>query len=127
VRAVWYERTGPAAEVLTFGEMATPIAGPGEVRVRLEASGVNPADVGRRAGGIAGREVEEDGGGQRFGLAPDVAADDHHRADLGDGRPERGDDGDDAIAGDAGNDARWRLTLRGIDQQDRALARGEAA
>jgi NADPH:quinone reductase len=50
VRAVWYERTGPAAEVLTFGEMATPIAGPGEVRVRLEASGVNPADVCRRGG-----------------------------------------------------------------------------
>src|ERR1700704_3615940 len=30
--------------------MPTPVAGPGEVRVRLEASGVNPADVGRRAG-----------------------------------------------------------------------------
>jgi NADPH:quinone reductase len=50
VKAVWYERTGAATDVLTFGEMPTPIAGPGEVRVRLEASGVNPADVGRRAG-----------------------------------------------------------------------------
>jgi NADPH2:quinone reductase len=30
--------------------MPTPAAGPGEVRVRLQASGVNPADVGRRAG-----------------------------------------------------------------------------
>src|SRR5262249_30263526 len=50
VRAVWYERCGPAAEVLTFGEMPTPVAGPGEVRIRLEASGVNPADVGRRGG-----------------------------------------------------------------------------
>ncbi|WP_454632659.1 NADPH:quinone reductase [Bradyrhizobium cenepequi] len=50
MRAVWYERTGPAAEVLTFGEMPTPVAGPGEVRIRLEASGVNPADVGRRGG-----------------------------------------------------------------------------
>src|SRR6201993_1613674 len=30
--------------------METPTAGPGEVRVRLEASGVNPADVGRRGG-----------------------------------------------------------------------------
>jgi NADPH:quinone reductase len=50
VKAVWYERTGPAPEVLTFGEMPTPVAGPGEVRVRLEASGVNPADVGRRGG-----------------------------------------------------------------------------
>src|ERR1700676_4156417 len=50
MKAVWYERTGPAPEVLTYGEMPTPVAGPGEVRVRLEAFGVNPADVGRRAG-----------------------------------------------------------------------------
>jgi NADPH:quinone reductase len=50
MKAVWYERTGAAPDVLTFGEMPTPAAGPGEVRVRLEASGVNPADVGRRAG-----------------------------------------------------------------------------
>src|SRR6266436_2471133 len=50
MRAVWYERTGPAAEVLSFGEMPTPEAGPGEVRVRLQASGVNPADIYRRAG-----------------------------------------------------------------------------
>jgi NADPH2:quinone reductase len=56
VRAVWYERTGPATEVLTFGEMATPVAGPGEVRVRLEASGVNPADVGRRGGSYRAME-----------------------------------------------------------------------
>lgn len=51
MKAVWYERTGPAAGVLTYGEMPTPVAGPGEVRIRLEASGVNPADVGRRGGG----------------------------------------------------------------------------
>lgn len=50
MRAVWYERTGPAADVLTFGEMPTPVAAAGEVRIRLEASGVNPADVGRRGG-----------------------------------------------------------------------------
>ena len=56
VRAVWYERSGPAADVLTFGEMPTPLAGPGEVRVRLEASGVNPADIYRRAGTYRGME-----------------------------------------------------------------------
>jgi NADPH2:quinone reductase len=50
MKAVWYGRTGAAPDVLTFGDMPTPVAGPGEVRVRLEASGVNPADVGRRAG-----------------------------------------------------------------------------
>jgi NADPH2:quinone reductase len=56
VKAVWYERTGPAPEVLVHGEMPTPVAGPGEVRVRLEASGVNPADVGRRGGGYRAME-----------------------------------------------------------------------
>ncbi len=50
MKAVWYERTGAAPDVLTFGDMPTPAAGPGEVRVRLQASGVNPADAGRRAG-----------------------------------------------------------------------------
>src|SRR5579871_5073535 len=50
MKAVWYERCGPAADVLTFGEMPTPVAGPGEVRVRLEASGVNPSDAARRGG-----------------------------------------------------------------------------
>jgi NADPH:quinone reductase len=56
MKAVWYERMGPAREVLTFSEMPTPEAGAGEVRVRLEASGVNPADVGRRAGNYRGNE-----------------------------------------------------------------------
>jgi NADPH2:quinone reductase len=56
MKAIWYERCGPASEVLTYGEQPTPVAGPGEVRVRLEASGVNPADVGRRAGNYRGLE-----------------------------------------------------------------------
>lgn len=50
MRAVWYERQGAADEVLICGELATPEAAHGEVRVRLEASGVNPSDVGRRSG-----------------------------------------------------------------------------
>ena len=58
MKAVWYERTGAAPDVLTFGDMPTPMAGPGEVRVRLEASGVNPADVGRRAGSYRALEFE---------------------------------------------------------------------
>jgi NADPH:quinone reductase len=56
MKAVWYERTGAAPDVLTFGEMPTPVAGPGEVLIRLEASGVNPADVGRRAGSYRAME-----------------------------------------------------------------------
>jgi NADPH:quinone reductase len=50
MRAVWYDRQGPANEVLTCGEIPTPHAGYGEVRVRLEASGVNPSDTYRRGG-----------------------------------------------------------------------------
>ena len=50
MRAAWYERKGPAREVLEVGEMPVPEAGPGELRVRLAASGVNPADVKLRAG-----------------------------------------------------------------------------
>ena len=56
MKAVWYEGTGAAPDVLTFGDMRTPVAGPGEVRVRLHASGVNPADVGRRAGSYRAME-----------------------------------------------------------------------
>jgi NADPH:quinone reductase len=56
VKAIWYERTGAAPDVLTFGEMPTPVAGPGEVRVRLQASGVNPSDAGRRAGSYRAME-----------------------------------------------------------------------
>lgn len=48
--AAWYEKNGPAAEVLKVGELPDPEPGPGEVRVRLHASGVNPSDVKARAG-----------------------------------------------------------------------------
>lgn len=50
MKAVWYEKTGPAAEVLTFGDMPDPEPGPGEVRVKMAFCGVNPSDVKRRAG-----------------------------------------------------------------------------
>ncbi len=50
MRAAWYERIGPAQEVLTVGEMPTPEVHPGEVRVRIYSSGVNPSDTKRRGG-----------------------------------------------------------------------------
>ncbi len=50
MRAAWYERKGPAREVLQVGELPTPEPGPGEVRVRLTRSGVNPGDVKKRQG-----------------------------------------------------------------------------
>ncbi len=51
MRAAWYSASGSAEDVLKVGEQATPHAGRDEVRVRLYASGVNPVDVKRRAGG----------------------------------------------------------------------------
>lgn len=48
MKAVWYSQNGPAQEVLTVGELPTPEARPGEVRVRLHTSGVNPSDVKSR-------------------------------------------------------------------------------
>lgn len=50
MHAAWYEKHGPAREVLKVGEIDTPEAGAGEVRVRLSASGVNPSDSKARLG-----------------------------------------------------------------------------
>jgi NADPH2:quinone reductase len=46
--AAWYDRQGPAAEVLQVGELPTPDPGPGEVRVRLALSGISPGDIKKR-------------------------------------------------------------------------------
>jgi NADPH2:quinone reductase len=50
MRAAWYEKNGAAADVLRVGELPVPEPGPGEVRVRIVASGLNPTDVKSRAG-----------------------------------------------------------------------------
>jgi NADPH2:quinone reductase len=50
MRAVWYDRQGPARDVLTCGELPTPEPGTYEVRVKLEAAGLNPSDTYRRRG-----------------------------------------------------------------------------
>ena len=50
MRAAWYEKYGPAREVFQVGDMPTPVAGPGEVLVRVHASGVNPSDWKSRTG-----------------------------------------------------------------------------
>lgn len=52
MKAVWYESTGSARDVLRSGEVETPGPGPGEVRVRVAASGVNPSDTKKRGGWI---------------------------------------------------------------------------
>lgn len=50
MRAAYYEQNGSAREVLRVAEVETPQAGPGEVRVKLATSGVNPSDVKSRQG-----------------------------------------------------------------------------
>ena len=50
MRAAFYDRYGPAAEVLRVEEVDRPEPGPGEVRVRIEVSGINPTDWKSRAG-----------------------------------------------------------------------------
>jgi NADPH2:quinone reductase len=50
MRAAYYEKNGPANEVLVVADIETPQPGPGEVRVKLKTSGLNPSDVKTRAG-----------------------------------------------------------------------------
>lgn len=50
MKAAWYERKGPASEVLQVGEQPQPVAGPGELLIRVRASGINPSDWKGRAG-----------------------------------------------------------------------------
>ena len=48
MRAAWYEKQGAARDVLVVGEMPDPEPGPGEVRFRVAASGINPGDAKKR-------------------------------------------------------------------------------
>lgn len=48
MRAAWFEKQGPPRDSLVVGEMPDPEPGPGELRIRIAASGVNPGDVKKR-------------------------------------------------------------------------------
>ena len=48
MRAAWYEKQGPANEVLIVGEMPDLRPEAGEVRIRIAASGINPGDIKKR-------------------------------------------------------------------------------
>jgi NADPH2:quinone reductase len=54
MRAATYTELGPAADVLHIGDMETPEPGPGEIRVKLHTSGVNPSDWKARLRGRGG-------------------------------------------------------------------------
>jgi NADPH2:quinone reductase len=58
MKAALYEKTGPARDVLKATGIERPEPGPGEVRVRVHASGVNPTDVKSRGGAVP-RPIDE--------------------------------------------------------------------
>jgi NADPH2:quinone reductase len=79
MRAAYYTEQGAAHDVLRLGGQPTPELGPGEVRVRLRTSGVNPSDWKVRKGGF-GRGLlapliipHSDGAGDIDAIGPGVA------------------------------------------------------
>ena len=50
MKAAYYESKGPARDVLRIGERPVPEPAPGEVRVRIRVSAVNPSDTKNRGG-----------------------------------------------------------------------------
>ena len=80
MKAAWYEKQGPARKVLTVGEIPDPHPGPGEVRIRISSSGINPGDIKKRQNafgyGMAYPRVipHSDGAGHVDQLGPGVSA-----------------------------------------------------
>jgi NADPH2:quinone reductase len=78
MRAAFYTEQGTAHDVLQIGQQPTPAPGPGEVRVKLRTSGVNPSDWKARRGGF-GRKLmapliipHSDGAGDIDAVGTDV-------------------------------------------------------
>jgi NADPH2:quinone reductase len=77
MKAALYEATGPARDVLKVTEIARPEPGPGEVRVRVAVSGINPTDVKARSGAVPrpidGFQIpDQDGAGVIDAVGPGV-------------------------------------------------------
>lgn len=81
MRAATYNRNGSARDVLAIVEVPKPTPAPGEVLVRIAASGVNPSDVKKRAGWRATAPLEHpvtphsDGAGIIENVGAGVSAD----------------------------------------------------
>ena len=76
MQAAWYSKNGEARDVLSVGELPTPIPTGAEVRVRLATSGVNPSDVkSRRARPISDSLIvpHSDGAGVIDAVGDDVS------------------------------------------------------
>ena len=78
MQAAFYVKQGPAREVLQIGEQPTPEPAPGEVRVHLKTSGVNPSDWKSRSGRTSPMSApliipHSDGAGDIDRVGPGVA------------------------------------------------------
>ncbi len=78
MQAAFYVKQGPAREVLQVGEQPTAEPGPGEVRIHLKTSGVNPSDWKSRSGRTAPMSAlliipHSDGAGDVDRVGPGVA------------------------------------------------------
>ncbi|TGN57478.1 NADPH:quinone reductase [Paracoccus liaowanqingii] len=79
MKAAWYTEKGPARDVLQIGELPTPTPAPGEVLIRVRASGVNPSDIKGRGGtgATAFPQVvpNQDGSGEIFAVgSPELSS-----------------------------------------------------
>lgn len=80
MRAARYFATGPASEVLQLVDLPDPVPGPGEVLVRVHASGINPHDTKTRSSwaGVPvppdGRTPHSDGAGIIEAVGAEVSA-----------------------------------------------------
>jgi NADPH2:quinone reductase len=76
MKAIVHDQLGPAESVLRLVDREVPEPGPGEVRIRVVASGVNPTDWKARTGLYGGEVVEsvpnQDGAGVVDAIGPDV-------------------------------------------------------
>jgi len=79
MRAAYYERKGPAPKVLVIGDVPDPQPGPGEVRVKIHFSGINPTDTKLRGGWDGNMEMpfprvipHQDGSGLIDAVGPGV-------------------------------------------------------
>lgn len=57
MKAALHDKHGPAAEVLRIADVEKPEPGPGEVRVEMQLSGINPTDWKSR-GGLTPRPID---------------------------------------------------------------------
>jgi NADPH:quinone reductase len=77
MKAAWYEKNGPARDVLIVGDLPTPEPATSEVLVEVHVSGVNPSDVKSRTGRpLASAKVvpHSDGAGVIAAVGANVAA-----------------------------------------------------